>query len=82
MPEIVVSDELHAFLKGWANEQQRPVSELVHDILLAAQHTRERYDPSMSDSTRRIRWCRDGGCGLCEELVPLFATGKERALGS
>jgi hypothetical protein len=30
----------------------------------------------MSFSTRVIRRFRDGGCGLCDEIEPLFAEGK------
>jgi hypothetical protein len=79
MPEIVanIPDELNASLTRWAEEQQRPLSALVHDILVAAQRTHNRYDPAMSQSTRWIRWCRDGGCGLCHELEPLFGKSKK-----
>ncbi len=71
--------KLHANLTQWAQEQDRPLSALVQDILAAAERVRENYDPTMDQTTRGIRWDRDSGCGLCQELEPLFAQGKTTA---
>jgi hypothetical protein len=81
MPEITVTipAELHAKLTRWAEEASRPFSELVVEILSAGQHARDFYDPTMSQSTRWIRWCRDGGCGFCEHFEPTLAAGKTEA---
>ena len=82
MPDLLVHDidpELHARLRQWANEQGRPLAQLVCDILAAAERVRDEFDPSQSDSTRWIRRCRDGGCGLCDEIEPLFAPGVANA---
>ncbi|HZL31230.1 MAG TPA: hypothetical protein VFC54_09245 [Pseudolabrys sp.] len=81
MPEtsIEIESALHARLAQWAKEQQRPLPALVQDILIAAERVRAGYDPTTSWSTRIIRRDRDGGCGLCEGLEPLFATGKTEA---
>jgi hypothetical protein len=81
MPNVVVDldTDLHARLMQWAQEQQRPLPALTRDILAAAERVRANYDPRMDQSTRWIRMCRDGGCGLCEELEPLFAMGKTTA---
>jgi hypothetical protein len=75
MSQIVadVEADLHARLMQWAQEQQRPLPALVRDILCAAERVRGHYDPTMSPSTRAIRRCRDGGCGLCDQIEPLFA---------
>jgi hypothetical protein len=80
MPDIIASIEsdLHARLAQWAQEQQTPLPVLVHHILAAAERVRANYDPTMSPSTRDIRRCRDGGCGLCDEIEPLFARGKTK----
>jgi len=81
MPNIVadLDPDLHARLARWAQQQRMPLPALVRDILAAAERVRANYDPSMDQSTRWIRMCRDGGCGLCDELEPLFATGKMEA---
>ena len=81
MPEMTVSLEpgLHARLTQWAQEQGRPLPALAQDILAAAERVRENYDPTMTGSTKDIRRCRDGGCGLCDEIEPLFAQGKMTA---
>lgn len=81
MPEIVIDLEpnLHARLAQWAQAQQRALPDLIEEILLAAECVRNNYDPTMSWSTRLIRRDRDGGCGLCENLEPLFAKGKTDA---
>ncbi len=81
MPEIIadVEPELHARLAQWADEQQRPLPALVRDILAAAERVRANYDPTMDWTTRSIRRDRDGGCGLCDALEPLFAGGKMKA---
>jgi len=81
MPEIVVNLEpaLHTSLTHWAQEQHRALPELVQELLAAAERVREIYDPSMSPSTRTIRRSRDGGCGFCDEIEPLFAQGKTTA---
>lgn len=78
MPEIVadLDPDLHTRLRQWAQEQQRPLPALLHDILAAAARVRANYDPKMDQTTRWIRMCRDGGCGFCDELEPLFANGK------
>ena len=83
MPEMIVSLEpgLHARLTQWAQEQGRPLPALAQDILAAAERVRENYDPTMSRSTRDIRGSRDGGCGLCDEIEPLFERGKTAATG-
>lgn len=81
MPNIVadLDPDLHARLARWALEQQCPLPALVRDILVAAERVRANYDPTMDRTTRWIRMCRDGGCGLCDELEPLFAAGKMEA---
>jgi len=81
MPNVVVDldTDLHARLTQWAQEQQRPLHALTRDILAATERVRAIYDPTMDQSTRWIRMCRDGGCGLCEELEPLIAMGKTTA---
>lgn len=81
MPETTLNlePELHARLSQWAHEQQRALPDLIHGILLAAERVRADYDPTVSCSTRAIRRDRDGGCGLCENLEPLFAKGKTEA---
>ena len=83
MPEMIVSLEpgLHARLTQWAQEQGRPLPALAQDILAAAERVRENYDPTMSHSTRAIRRSRDGGCGFCDEIEPLFERGKTAATG-
>jgi hypothetical protein len=82
MPDLLVQDidaELHARLSQWAAEQGRPLSQLARDILAAAERVRENFQPWQNDSTVWIRRCRDGGCGLCDELEPLFAPGDAAA---
>jgi hypothetical protein len=81
MPEIIAELEphLHARLVQWAHEQQRPLHSLVRDILAAAERVRTNYDPTMDWTVRTIRRNRDGGCGLCDALEPLFAIGKTKA---
>ena len=81
MPEINLDldPDLHARLTQWAQEQRRPLSALASDILAAAERVLANYDPEMSQSTRWIRMCRDGGCRLCDELEPLFAMGITKA---
>jgi hypothetical protein len=81
MPAVTteIDADLHAHLSQWAQEQQRPLPELVREILVAAERVRANYDPTMSWSTRFIRRGRDGGCGFCEGLEPLFAEGKTDA---
>lgn len=81
MPEIAINIEpdLHTRLSRWAQEQDRPLPSLIGEILAAAECVRNNYDPAMSRSTRDIRMCRDGGCGLCESLEPLFAKGQTEA---
>jgi len=66
-------------LTQWAQEQRRPLPALARDILAAAERVRANYDPTMDQSTRWIRMCRDGGCGLCDALEPLLAVGKAEA---
>ena len=76
MPRLLiehVEPELYARLDRWASEQGRPLSVLAHDILAAAERCRENSDPTENRSTRDIRRTRDGGCGLCDELDPLWA---------
>lgn len=77
MPEIIaeIEPDLHARLTQWAHEQQRPLPALVTDILAAAERVRANYDPTMDATVRGIRRDRDGGCGLCAALEPLFAEG-------
>jgi hypothetical protein len=81
LPETTLNlePELHARLAQWAQEQQRALPDLIHEILLAAERVRNNCDPTMSFSTRIIRMSRDGGCGLCDNLEPLFAKGKTEA---
>ncbi len=81
MPETIINLEpdLHAHLTRWAHEQHRPLPELIREILVAAERVRANYDPTISWSTRSIRWDRESGCGLCENLEPLFARGKTEA---
>ncbi len=81
MPDTTVTldPELHTRLMQWAQEQRRTLPALVHEILVAAERVRANYDPTMDRTTRVIRMCRDGGCGLCERLEPLFAEGKTEA---
>ena len=81
MPDIsaTLEADLHARLTQWAQQQQRPVSALVRDILAVAERVRANYDPTMSQTTRWIRRCRDGGCGLCDQLEPLFAPPRQNA---
>jgi hypothetical protein len=73
---VNLDPDLHARLTQWAQEQQRSLPALIHEILVAAERVRANYDPTMDRTVRIIRMCRDGGCGLCEELEPLFAKGK------
>ena len=85
MPDLHISDvdaRLHGRLAQWAAEQGKPLPQLVCEILTAAERVRAKYDPTMSQSTRWIRMCRDGGCGLCDELEPLFAEGKSADVSS
>jgi hypothetical protein len=82
MSELLIDEidpQLYARLNQWAREQGKPLSGLVCEILAAAERVRANYDPRMDRTTRFIRMCRDGGCGLCEELEPLFAQGKTAA---
>ncbi len=81
MPETVIhlETDLHSRLAQWAQDQRRPLPDLIEEILVAAECVRNNYDPTMSRSTRDIRMCRNGGCGLCENLEPLFAKGKTEA---
>ena len=83
MPEIIANlePELHARMAQWATEQRRPLPHLVRDILAAAERVRQNYDPTMTPSTRDIRRSCDGGCGLCDEIEPLFERGKTAATG-
>jgi hypothetical protein len=76
---VNLDPDLHARLTQWAQEQQHSLPALIHEILAAAERVRANYDPTMSPSTRAIRMDRDGGCGLCQELEPLFAKGKTTA---
>lgn len=80
MPQVVaeLEPDLHARLTQWAQEQQRPLPALVRDILAAAERVRTNYDPTMDATVRSIRRDRDGGCGLCDEIEPLFALGKTK----
>jgi len=78
MPHLLIDHiepDLYARLDRWASEQGRPLAALAHDILSAAERCRENFDPNEGRSTRDIRRNRDGGCGLCDELDPLFAPG-------
>lgn len=78
MPDIVLKDidpDLYTRPSQWAAEQGRPLPALARDILAAAERVHGEFDPTTSDSTRWIRRCRDGACGLCDELEPLFAPG-------
>lgn len=75
MPDLTITDidaALYARLQSWAREQHKPLPALAREILAASDRAHEKYDPTMSDSTRWIRRNRDGGCGLCDELEPLF----------
>ena len=74
-----IEPELHARLTQWAQEQHRPLPALVRDILAVADRVRANCDPEMDRTTRFIRRDRDGGCGLCDEIEPLFARGKAKA---
>jgi hypothetical protein len=81
MPEIIgeLEANLHARLTQWADQQQRPLPALVRDILAAAARVRANDDPTMDPTVRGIRRDRDGGCGLCDAIEPLFAEGKSGA---
>jgi hypothetical protein len=81
MPEIDLNldPDLYARLSQWAQEQRRSLPALATDILAAAERVRANYDLTMDCTVRNIRRDRDGGCALCDELDPLFATGKTKA---
>jgi hypothetical protein len=76
MPDLLVQDidgPLYARLTRWAAEQDRPVSALARDILAAAERCRDMSADLDDRIVRDIRRNRDSGCGLCDELDPLFA---------
>jgi hypothetical protein len=78
MPDLLVQDidaTLYASLTKWAAEQGRPVSELARNILAAAERCRDMSGDFDDRTVRDIRRNRDSGCGLCDELDPLFAPG-------
>ena len=78
MPDLLLKDidaALHARLSQWADEQSRPLPQLARDILAAAERVRDTSDSIKDRTVRDIRRVRDGGCGLCDELEPLFAPG-------
>jgi hypothetical protein len=78
MPDLLLKDidaALHARLSQWAGEQGRPLPLLARDILAAAERARDAYNSIEDRTVRDIRRHRDGGCGLCDELEPLFAPG-------
>jgi hypothetical protein len=81
MAEIIIhlDPDLHARLAQWAQQRHQPLPTLVRDILAAAERVRANYDPTMNWTVRTIRRDRDGGCGLCDELEPLFEIGKTNA---
>lgn len=75
MPNLMIDEmdpALFAKLRAWASEQHKTLPELARDILAAAQRTHEKFDPTVDQTTRDIRRCRDGGCGLCDELEPIL----------
>ncbi len=75
MPNLTIDDidpALFETLRTWAEQQNKTLPDLVRDILGAAQRAHEHFDPTMDQTTRDIRRCRDGGCGLCDELEPIF----------
>ena len=85
MPDLLISNvdgRLHARLTQWADEQGKPLPQLVCEILAAAERAHDNYDPNQDRTVRDIRRCRDGGCGLCDELEPLFAEGKSADVSS
>lgn len=79
MPDLLIPEidaKLHANLTQWALEQGKPLAQLVHEILVAAERVHENFDPTQSRSTRVIRRCRDGGCGFCDDIEQLLEAPK------
>ena len=74
MPDvaIILDAELYRRLQAWAHAQDKPLPDLARDILAAAERAYAQFDPSITGATRDIRRHRDGGCGLCDALEPLF----------
>jgi plasmid stability protein len=71
MPDLVIRDldpGIHARLRSMAEAHGQTLEQFAAEILIAADHLREEFDPAQSNSTRDIRRCRDGGCGFCDEL--------------
>ena len=75
MPDLTINldDELYQRLQAWAHGQNQPLPALARDIIAAAERAHAQFDRSTTRSTRDIRRHRDGGCGLCDALEPLFA---------
>jgi hypothetical protein len=72
MPDLTIRDfdsALFEKLQAWAEQQNKALPDLALDILAAAQRAHEHFDPTMDQTTRDIRRCRDGGCGLCVSVV-------------
>lgn len=75
MPNLVIRDidaSLFRRLDKWAQARRLPLEELAHQVLDAAERAHSKYDPNQDWTVRTIRRSRDGGCGLCDELEPLF----------